>query len=428
MVDEVVRIVGGRTLAGAVAIAGAKNAGLPLLAASLLTDEEVVLHRVPELRDIGFMGDILQKLQGEFVHSGGTVRVRMENPRGNPDYDAVRLMRASVCVMGPLVARRGEVQIPLPGGCVLGARPIDLHLRGLERLGCSISLRNGLVHVAARRLRGANIFLGGRHGSTVTGTANVLCAAVLAEGITQIQSAACEPEVVDLCHLLCKMGARIDGIGSPTLTIEGVGRLHGAEHTLIPDRIEFGTFLLIALITHSDLVLPAIESVAHGALLDILAQAGASIEVGPERTFIRGSACELRPVELTTLPFPGFPTDLQAPMCALMTQAAGISVLTERVYPSRFSHVAELERMGGHILLEGPSAIVRGPTKLSGAPVTATELRGGACLYMAALAAEGESVIRGVEHVDRGYENFDAKLRSIGAVVERECLGQRLAP
>jgi UDP-N-acetylglucosamine 1-carboxyvinyltransferase len=422
-VEGAVRIIGGKSLAGTVPISGAKNAGLPMLAASLLTGEEIVLHRVPELRDIRSMGEILQRLRGEFSHQSGTVRVRMEDPRGNPDYAAVRQMRASVCVMGPLVARRGEVHIPLPGGCVLGARPIDLHLRGLERLGCAIHLQNGLVHVTARRLRGANIFLGGRHGSTVTGTANVLCAAVLAEGVTQIQSAACEPEVVDLCRLLCRMGARIDGIGGPTLTIEGVAGLYGAEHTLIPDRIEFGTFLLLALITRSDIALPAIESVQHGALLDILAQAGATIEVGKEQVLVRGSAANLRPVELTTLPFPGFPTDLQAPMCALMTQADGISILTERVYPGRFSHVAELERMGARILLEGSSAIVRGPTRLSGAPVTATDLRGGACLYLAALAAEGESSVYGTGHVDRGYENFEEKLRTLGAEVERVKVG-----
>ncbi|MDR3117260.1 MAG: UDP-N-acetylglucosamine 1-carboxyvinyltransferase [Puniceicoccales bacterium] len=417
--DGVVRIAGGRKLAGTVPISGAKNAGLPMLAASLLTGEEIVLHRVPELRDIRSMGEILQRLRGSFSHRDGTVRVRMEDPQGNPDYAAVRQMRASVCIMGPLVARRGEVRIPLPGGCVLGARPIDLHLRGLERLGCSIHLQNGLVHVTARRLRGANIFLGGRNGSTVTGTANVLCAAVLAEGVTQIQSAACEPEVVDLCRLLCRMGARIDGIGSPTLTIEGVAGLHGAEHTLIPDRIEFGTFLLLALITRSDLTLPAIESAQHGALLDMLAQAGARIGEDRDRVHIRGSAGEVRPIELTTLPFPGFPTDLQAPMCALMTQANGISILTERVYPNRFAHVAELERMGAHILLEGSSAIVRGPTRLSGAPVTATELRGGACLYLAALAADGESTVYGAGHVARGYENFEGKLRALGAEVER---------
>jgi UDP-N-acetylglucosamine 1-carboxyvinyltransferase len=414
-----VRIFGGKALSGSVAIGGAKNAGLPILAATLLSDETITLHALPPLDDISTMLSILRGLGGKVVLGEDYAQICMEGFFGNPDGAAVSRMRASICLLGPLVARRGSATIPLPGGCAIGPRPIDLHLRGLQKMGCEIFLRGGLIHVSAKRLRGAKLFMGGRHGSTVTGTANVLCAAVLAKGVTEIQCAACEPEIVDLCQLLLKMGARIGGIGGPTLTVEGVEGLVGAEHRLIPDRIQLGTFALLAPMVGGDITLsPAVP--AHcGALLDAIEQMGVAVELLPSAIRVLGSRSRLGPVELTTLPYPGFPTDLQAAMCTLMTQAEGISIITERVYPQRFAHLGELERMGASIALEGASAIVKGPKKLSGAPVAATDLRGGACLYLAALAADGESTVLNVEHVDRGYERFEDNLRSLGANIER---------
>jgi UDP-N-acetylglucosamine 1-carboxyvinyltransferase len=374
------------------------------------------------------MGRILQNLGCEFSFSQGIAKIFPKNIQGNPNYEYVRQMRASICLLGPLIARMKRVVMPLPGGCVIGHRPVDLHIQGLQKLGCKISIQNGLIHASADELRGTSLFLGGRYGSTVTGTANILCAATLAKGITVIQSAACEPEIVDLCHLLTRMGGKIDGIGGPTLTVEGVDRLHGIHYELMADRIEFGTFVLLALITHGCLHLPQITAAHCGALEDILQRSGAIFERQDGQFIIHGDRCELRPMELTTLPFPGFPTDLQAPMCSLFTQVDGISVLTERVYPQRFIYIGELCRMGAQIILEGASAIVKGKTPLSGAPVMAPDLRSGACLYLAALAARGESLIHRVYHVDRGYECLDEKLRAIGAVLQRETMANGTAP
>lgn len=416
---QAVRLQGGTPLKGSVEIGGAKNAGLPLLTASILSEEPVTLSNVPDLRDIRFMMEILEHLGVEVNFQSGNATLHAQNIEGNPSYDLVKKMRASVCLMGPLVARLGEVQMPFPGGCVIGQRPIDLHLRGLEKLGCDIHLSNGLIHLSTRQLRGATIFLGGRYGSTVTGTANILGAAILAKGTTVIQSAACEPEIIDLCLLLKEMGAQIEGIGSPTLTIHGVDRLHGASHRLIMDRIEYGTFLLLALITKSAILLPKIPEIFIGSLMDILLQSGAVFESHPDGLLVRGDLSELRPMEVTTLPFPGFPTDLQAPLTALLAQVEGISIITERIYPHRFMHVQELARMGAEISLEGPSAIIKGRTPLSGAPVMASDLRAGASLYMAGLAAKGETIIQRVYHVDRGYDHLDDKLRALGAKIER---------
>ncbi|MDR0727647.1 MAG: UDP-N-acetylglucosamine 1-carboxyvinyltransferase [Puniceicoccales bacterium] len=417
---QVVRIQGRHPLGGLVSVSGSKNAGLPALAAAILTDEVVTLRRVPDLNDTRFMGRILVDLGCEFSFQAGTAHIRAREIGGDPFDGCVRQMRASVCLLGPLVARMKRVNMPLPGGCVIGPRPIDLHLRGLRALGCEIFIQNGLVSASAEHLTGTTLSMGGPFGSTVTGTVNVICAATLARGTTVIRDAAREPEVVDLCHMLVKMGAKIDGIGESTLTIEGVDRLHGASHGLIPDRIEFGTFLLLALASRSELELTKINPSLCGALLEVLAANGAEFEEVGDSFVVHGSRSNLRPMHLETLPFPGLPTDLQAPLCALFTQISGENSITENIYPNRFIHVDELRRMGANVSLKGPRAIIRGVTQLSGAQVVIPDLRAGACLYLAALVAKGESLIRGVHHVDRGYENFDEKLKKIGAVLQRE--------
>jgi UDP-N-acetylglucosamine 1-carboxyvinyltransferase len=400
-------------------IGGSKNSGLIILAASALTSEPIFLHGVPELDDIRSMVAILRSLGGSVERNGNSLHIRMEKLAGSVDYESVRRMRASICLLGALVARKKYVSMPLPGGCVFGPRPIDLHLKGLEKLGCRTELRNGLIDIRGERLRGADIFLGGPHGSTVTGTANVLCAAVLAEGTTHIHCAACEPEVVDLCHFLVKMGARIDGIGTPSLAIDGVGKLHGAEHTLIPDRIQFGTFALLATMVRGNITISPVSAEHSSALFEALDRMGANVEISKNSVRISNGPEKLRAISLATSPYPGFPTDLQAPLCAALTLADGTSTITEQIYPSRLSHVGELSRMGASIEVEEGNIIVRGPKKLSGAPVMASDLRCGASLYLAALAAEGESTIRRVYHVDRGYEHFEEKLRSLGASIER---------
>jgi UDP-N-acetylglucosamine 1-carboxyvinyltransferase len=417
---RVLRVQGGRPLGGRVDISGSKNAGLPALAASLLTDGVVTLCRVPDLNDIRFMGQILKNLGCEFSLQAGEAHIRAREIGGDPFHECVRQMRASVCLLGPLVARMKRVSMPLPGGCVIGHRPIDLHLRGLKALGCEIFIQNGLVYASANRLKGTILSMGGPFGSTVTGTVNVLCAATLASGTTVIRDAAREPEVADLCHMLVKMGAKIDGIGESTLTIEGVERLHGASHELIPDRIEFGTFLLLALAGRCELELSKMDPSLCGALVDVLAAHGAEFETSGDYFVVHGNRSNLRPLHLETLPFPGLPTDLQAPLCTLFTQVSGESSILENIYPNRFTHIDELRRMGANISMEGPRAIIRGITQLSGASALIPDLRAGACLYLAALVANGESLIRGVHHVDRGYENFDEKLKKIGAVLHRE--------
>jgi UDP-N-acetylglucosamine 1-carboxyvinyltransferase len=313
--------------------------------------------------------------------------------------------------------RKAEVSIP--GGCVIGPRPIDLHIKGLQKLNCQVDIANGYVHVDASAIKGGPIFLGGRSGSTVTGTANIVMAAVLAPGSTRLECAACEPEVVDLCNLLVKMGAKIDGIGSPELTITGVDKLHGCEHSVIADRIEAGTFVIAGAITRGDVTVKGIAPKLLGAFLDKLEEAGLPMELGED--FIRVLPYEgsLKPVDVITLPHPGYPTDLQAQLGALMTQTEGISIVTERIYPNRFMHVPELQRMGADIAMEGPSAIVKGASQLSGAPVMASDLRASAALILAAFAATGDTWIQRIYHLDRGYERFEHKLSAIGAKIER---------
>jgi UDP-N-acetylglucosamine 1-carboxyvinyltransferase len=411
-------IKGGVPLHGEVTISGAKNAVLPIMAATLLTSEPCVIHRVPDLSDVKFMGEILTSLGASASLKDGTFKVQARKIKDVGDYDLIRKMRGSVCIMGPLLGRLRHATVSLPGGCIIGARPINLHLKGFEALGAKISVENGYVHARARKLAGADVFLGGRAGSTVLGTANVMMAAALAEGVTRIESAACEPEVVDLANFLNAMGARITGAGSPTITIIGVKTLHGAEHEVIPDRIEAATYALAAAATNGEVTLLGARPDHLHAVLDKMRDAGVKVERnGAALTVSRNG--RLKPVDITTLPYSGFPTDVQAQMMVLMTLTPGISIITERIFESRFMHVSELARLGADIEIEGPSAIVKGGKPLSGAPVMASDLRASAALVIAGLAARGSTQVNRVYHLDRGYENIDGKLRKLGARIER---------
>ena len=415
-------IFGGTELHGNVHVSGAKNACMAMLAAALLTDETCVLRNVPNLRDVNFFIQLLTTLGVEIKNlAPGTWQLKAYSISAQAPYDLVRQMRASVCIMGPLLGRLHQVALPLPGGCVIGNRPIDLHLQGFEKLGCTVSMEQGMVHVQGEKLKGSTIFLGGRFGSTVTGTANLVMAATLASGTTIIESAACEPEIVDLCRLLVQMGASIEGIGSPQLTIQGQEKLHGFDYTVIGDRIEAGTFLLASLITNGHVKIKGAHPQHLGAMLHILENIGAFIKTDVEEQLIEVFPClnTLKPFEVTTLPHPGFPTDLQAQMCVLGICIPGISLITERIYPQRFMHVAELQRLGARIILEGSTAVLQGPTMLSGADVMASDLRASAALYLAGLVAKGETFIHRVYHLDRGYEHFDQKLNQLGAKIRR---------
>lgn len=419
---DVLRIRGGNALNGTITVGGAKNACLPLLAATLLTDEPCILRNVPELSDSRFMREILVH-QGAEIESVGknTWKVTAKTIQPKTPYELVRKMRASICVMGALVGRLKFAEIPVPGGCVIGPRPIDLHLKGLKKIGCKITHSAGMMHIDASHARGNYMFLGGRHGSTVTGTANLLMAAVLTPGTTQIDCAACEPEVQDLCAMLVKMGAKISGIGSPTLKIRGVRQLHGCEHTVIPDRIEAGTLMLATAITHGDVTVHGAVAEHLGAFLDKCDEAGIPYETLSEDTIrVRGDLAKtFRPIDIVTLPHPGFPTDLQAQFTSLLATTPGISIVTERIYPSRYMHVPELQRMGADIAIEGPSAIVKGVPELSGAPVMASDLRASAALVLAGLAAKGETWVQRIYHLDRGYEKFEQQLAGLGADIVR---------
>ncbi|MBI1842066.1 MAG: UDP-N-acetylglucosamine 1-carboxyvinyltransferase [Verrucomicrobia bacterium] len=411
-------IKGGVPLEGEVQISGAKNAVLPLMAAALLTDEPCVIRRVPDLSDVRFMGQILASLGAEFRMEGDTVHIRAARLKGMADYDLIRKMRASICILGPLLGRLHQAKVSLPGGCVIGSRPVDLHLKGLAALGANITVKNGYVHAKAPKLVGSEVFLGGRVGPTVLGTANVMMAATLAEGVTVIESAACEPEVIDVANFLNGMGAKISGAGSPTVQILGVDKLHGVEHEVIPDRIEAATFAIAAAATGGEITILGARPDHMSAVLDKLGEANVKVERrGRNLTVKRGG--RLKPVDITTLPYAGFPTDVQAQMMVLMTLTPGLSIITERVFESRFMHVSELARLGAEIAIEGPSAIVKGGRPLSGAPIMASDLRASAALVIAGLAASGTTVVNRVYHIDRGYERIDDKLRRLGARIER---------
>src|SRR6267142_627917 len=411
-------IKGGVPLHGEVEISGAKNAVLPIMAATLLTSEPCTIRRVPNLSDVRFMGQILTWLGAQVKVEGDTVRVHARKIKGAGEYDLIRKMRGSICIMGPLLGRLKKATVSLPGGCVIGARPINLHLKGFESLGAKVTIEGGYVHAGARRLIGSAMFLGGRSGSTVLGTANVMMAATLAEGVTLIESAACEPEVVDLANFLNAMGARITGAGSPTITVTGVKELHGAEHEVIPDRIEAATYAIAAAATRGEVTLKGARADHMHAVLDKLKDSGVTTHCNEKGISVKRNG-RLKPVDITTLPYSGFPTDAQAQMMALMAVTPGISIITERIFESRFMHVSELARLGADIEIEGPSAIVKGGKPLSGAPVMASDLRASAALVVAGLAARGTTQVNRVYHIDRGYENIDVKLRHLGARIER---------
>jgi UDP-N-acetylglucosamine 1-carboxyvinyltransferase len=415
--DKII-VHGGSPLSGSVRISGSKNSALPILAATVLTKEPCVISRVPDLSDIHYMLTILNELGCEVERASGTVTVKAEKVLTEAPYDIVRKMRASVCILGPLLGREKEATVSLPGGCVIGDRPIDLHLRGFEALGAAVRVKGGNVKVLAPELQGATINLRGRFGSTVLGTDNVMMAAALAEGTTVIDGAAEEPEVEDLAKFLIAMGAKIEGAGTRRIIIEGVQELHGAEHAVIPDRIEAGTFLIAAAIIGKEVTITRAEPRHLKAVLDPLAQAGFSILSGADYVTLRSNGTG-RPLKLETLPYPGFPTDMQAQMCALLATTEGISVITENVFPQRFMHVAELKRMGANIELQGSTAVIKGVEKLSGAPVMASDLRASAALVLAGLQAENSTEVNRVYHIDRGYESLDEKLNSLGARIER---------
>lgn len=412
---------GGRALAGRIAAAGSKNEVLPLMAAALLASEPLVIRNVPDLRDVRTMLAILRVLGVEATADGDTLTLQA-SARGPVEapYDLVSTMRASVCVLGPLVARRGAARVSMPGGCVFGVRPVDLHVKGLNALGAGIEVEGGyLVAGPDRRLHGADIYLGSRFGSSVLATAQVLSAAVLARGTTRIENAAMEPEITRLSRCLVAMGARIDGIGGHCLVVEGVDELGGADVTVGGDRIEAGTFLVGAAMTRGDVTVDGIVPRELMALCEVLRAMGAEVTEGAD--WLRCRATErLQSADVTTLPHPGFPTDLQAQIMAAMSTARGISLVTERIFPDRFMHVAEFLRLGARIRKEGPQAIVHGTPGLSGATVMASDLRASAALVLAGLVADGTTEIRRVYHIDRGYVRIDERLTSLGAGIVRE--------
>jgi UDP-N-acetylglucosamine 1-carboxyvinyltransferase len=414
---EKIRIVGGRPLEGSVRMSGAKNASLPDLCAALLTDQPVTLRNVPEVRDIRTMGRVLGALGAEVeFRVGGVVEVRAARLTSvEAPYDLVKTMRASVLVLGPLLAREGRARVSLPGGCAIGARPIDLHLMALEKMGAAITVEHGYVEARAERLRGAEISF---DTVTVTGTENLMMAASLADGETILRNAACEPEVVDLADLLVDMGARVQGAGTPTVRVEGATRLRGTQHTVIPDRIETGTFLIACAIAGGEIEICACQPMHLRAVIDKLRETGVRIEEGPENLRVRAPRA-IRAANVTTLPHPGFPTDMQAQYMALMTQAQGGSTISETIFENRFMHIGELLRMGANVRENGRAAVVTGPTPLSGAQLMATDLRASACLVLAGLCAQGETVVDRIYHLDRGYYRIDEKLRGLGADIER---------
>ncbi|MBM4102576.1 MAG: UDP-N-acetylglucosamine 1-carboxyvinyltransferase [Planctomycetes bacterium] len=409
-------------LSGTIDVAGSKNATLPIMAGALLAGGQTIIENAPNLADIAGFETILQSLGVPTQRSGGNLAIdatKIENPVG--EYDLVRKMRASICILGPLLARCGQVKVSMPGGCAIGDRPVDIHLRGLKELGAQIHLENGYIvaTVPPGGLRGKQIFLGGPFGSTVLGTDNVMMAACLAKGTTVIESAACEPEVADLANFLNAMGAKIKGIGSPRLTIEGVKELKPIRYKVIGDRIEAGTFMVAAAITGGSLYVRHCSLNDMVAITDRLNHIGVDVEETPDGCFVNRSG-PIRPADITTQPYPGFPTDLQAQFMTLLALANGNSVITEKIYPDRFMHVAELNRMGAGLRKEGPSVFIPGTDKLVAAPVMASDLRASAALVLAGMAAHGKTIINRVYHIDRGYEKIEEKLNAVGAKIYRK--------
>ncbi|MEO5332980.1 MAG: UDP-N-acetylglucosamine 1-carboxyvinyltransferase [Magnetococcus sp. YQC-5] len=415
--DKII-VRGGHALQGTIPVSGAKNATLPALAATLLTGERVHLSNIPHLKDVTTMLELLGQ-HGSAITVDERLGVEINNSGVNnfrAPYDLVRTMRASILVMGPLVARHGLAEISLPGGCAIGSRPVNLHIDGLRMMGADITLDEGYIRAKAKRLQGAHIFM---NPVTVTGTENLLMAATLAKGRTILENAAREPEVLDLANLLNKMGARIQGAGTSTITIDGVDDLHGTQHRIIPDRIETATFMVAAAVTHGDVTLTDVDPDTLEIPIQKLREAGLHIEI-PESGRMRVTCPQpLRPVDLETCPYPGFPTDLQAQMLVLNSLAHGKSQITETVFENRFMHVSELQRLGANIRIHGNIAEVHGVDHLLGAPVMATDLRASASLVLAGLAAHGVTTISRVYHIDRGYERIEEKLQALGADIQR---------
>ena len=412
--DRIV-IHGGERLLGSVSISGAKNAALPIIVSSLLTEGWNLFHNVPDLADITAIKKLLTSLGAE-CEGAGSLGVNAGSIKNcEASYDLVKTMRASILVLGPLVAREGRARVSLPGGCAIGARPVNLHLKALREMGAEIELRDGYVEARVSRLRGAKIYF---DISTVTGTENIMMAATLADGTTILENAAREPEVVNLARVLTDMGAKISGAGTDRIVIEGVTSLRPVEATIIPDRIEAGTFMIAAGITGGEVKILNCDPSHLEPLIAKLTETGMIIDSIPGGLHVRGGE-KIMSVDVKTLPYPGFPTDLQAQMIAMMTVGSGISVITETVFENRFMHVNELMRMGADIIIEGNSAVIKGMRKLSGAPVMATDLRASASLILAGLVAEGKTEVSRVYHIDRGYERIEKKLSSLGARIER---------
>jgi UDP-N-acetylglucosamine 1-carboxyvinyltransferase len=411
---------GGQRLRGKVNASGSKNSSLPILAATLLTKEECIIRQVPDLSDTNYMLQILCELGAEVERASGTMSIKAEKIKSDAPYDLVRKMRASICVMGPLVGRLHKATVSMPGGCVIGDRPVDLHLKGLEYLGADVKVDGGNINIEAGKggLKGSTFNLTGRFGSTVLGTDNVLMAAVLTKGTTVIEGAAAEPEVEDLANFLIKMGAKIEGAGSTRITIEGVKELHGAEHTVIPDRIEAGTFLIAGAICGDGVMVRRVIPAHLKPLIDVLQASGYDVTSTKDSVTIMPGKT-VRGFHLTTRPHPGFPTDMQAQMCALACTVPGLSSAKETIFPQRFMHVPELKRMGANIDLDGDTAKITGVDKLSGCPVMASDLRASAALVLAAINAKGTTEVHRLYHIDRGYEHLDDKLATLGAVMER---------
>ncbi len=419
--DKIV-IEGGNRLEGSVRINGAKNAALPIMAACLLLHGTSRIKGIPNIVDIQTQSEILRNLGGEVKkHEDGTLEIMFRDGENNDKftapYELVRKMRASICVLGPLLSKRHRAKVSYPGGCVIGQRPIDLHIKGLTALGAQIETTEGYVNASADRLRGTNVSFTGK---TVLGTCNVMTAAVLAEGTTTIEYAACEPEVQDLANFLNKAGAKITGIGENKLTIEGVQELHGVDYEIIPDRIEAGTFMIAGVITRGDITLGNVKAEHLGAVLDKLKEIGAEITTAGSNIRVNGNNA-YHAVDLMTLPYPGMPTDMQAQFMALLCIVEGKSIITEKIFPDRFIHAAELRRMGADIRVDGPNAIIRGTPFLSGTEVMISDLRAGAGLVLAGLIAKGTTHIHRIYHLDRGYERLEERLSKLGATIRRIC-------
>ncbi len=412
---------GGCTLRGTVNISGSKNASLPILAAALLTDETVMIRRVPDVSDTNYMLQIMMHLGASVDRYSGNVCIVAKDIDSVATYEQVRKMRASICLLGPILARKHECHIPLPGGCVIGDRPVDLHLRAVEALGAKVEITNGVLKITAENgLHGATVDLRGDNGPTVLGTDNLMMAAVLAKGTTVIESAACEPEVVDLAHFLIRMGAKIEGAGTSRIVIHGVEKLHGCNHTVIPDRIEAGTFMVAAAMVGDGVTLRRVNREHLLAITQVLVDCGHSVNFndrGDIVTVVPGK--DPKSGKIVTSPYPGYPTDMQAQMTALFATTPGISVVKDTIFPQRFMHCSELKRMGADIKVDGGTAVITGVGSLSGAPVMASDLRASAALVLAALKAEGTTEIHRLYHIDRGYEMIDDKLIGIGAAIER---------